>query len=87
VTSLQLLLGFTLNFAVALLIVRGIYYPARRNKEFVLAFFALNTSVFLIASLLGGIDLSVGFGFSLFCHLSDYTGPCVFTHRGPGIFA
>ena len=59
-TSLQLLLGFLLNFSVALLIIRGIYYPARRNKEFVLACFALTTSVFLIASLLGGIDLSVG---------------------------
>ena len=21
-----------------------------------------------------------------FCHLSDYTGPCVFTPRGPGVF-
>jgi putative transposase len=21
------------------------------------------------------------------CHLSDYTGPCVFTYRGPGVFA
>jgi len=70
VTSLQLLLGFLLNFAVALFIIRGIYYPARRNKEFVLAFFALNTSVFLIASLLGGIDLSLGVGFSLFAIFS-----------------
>lgn len=35
-----------------------------------LAFFTLNTSVFLISSLLGGIDLSVGFGFSLFAIFS-----------------
>ena len=69
-TTVQLLLGFLLNSAVALLIVRGIYYPIRRNKEYVLAFLALNTSVFLIASLLGGIDLSVGFGFSLFAIFS-----------------
>jgi hypothetical protein len=69
-TSLQLFLGFLLNFAVTLLIIRGIYYPVRRNKEYMLSFFALNTSVFLIASLLGGIDLSVGFGFSLFAIFS-----------------
>jgi hypothetical protein len=69
-TTVQLVLGFLLNFAVALLIVRGIYYPIRRNKAYVLAFLALNTSVFLIAGLLGGIDLSVGFGFSLFAIFS-----------------
>jgi hypothetical protein len=69
-TSLHLVLGFLLNFSVALLIIRGIYYPVRRNREYVLTFFALNTSVFLISSLLGGIDLSVGFGFSLFAIFS-----------------
>jgi hypothetical protein len=69
-SNLQLSLGFLLNFSVALLIVRGIYYPTRRSKEYVLAFFTLNTSVFLISSLLGGIDLSVGFGFSLFAIFS-----------------
>jgi len=69
-SNLHLLLGFLLNFCVALLIVRGIYYPTRHSKEYVLAFFTLNTSVFLISSLLGGIDLSVGFGFSLFAIFS-----------------
>jgi hypothetical protein len=69
-TTVQLVLGFLINLAVALLIVRGIYYPIKRNKEYMLAFLALNTSVFLIASLLGGVDLSVGFGFSLFAIFS-----------------
>jgi hypothetical protein len=69
-SNLQLPLGFLLNFSVALLIIRGIYYPIRRSKEYVFAFFTLNTGVFLISSLLGGIDLSVGFGFSLFAIFS-----------------
>ncbi len=69
-SNLQFLLGFLLNFSVALLIVRGIYYPTRCRKKYVLAFFAFNTSVFLISSLLGGVDLSVGFGFSLFAIFS-----------------
>ena len=68
--GLTLLLGFLLNFSVALLIIRGIYYPTSRTKKYVLAFLALNTTVFLISSLLGGIDLSVGFGFSLFAIFS-----------------
>jgi len=62
----QLGLGFLINLAAALLVIRGIYYPRRGRREYVLAFFAFNTVVFLIASLLGGIELSVGFGIGLF---------------------
>jgi hypothetical protein len=69
-SGLQLSLGFLLNFSVALLIIRGIYYPIMRSKEYVFTFLTLNTGVFLISSLLGGIDLSVGFGFSLFAIFS-----------------
>jgi hypothetical protein len=65
-SNLQLALGFLLNFSIALLIIRGIYYPPRRSKEYALAFFTLNTSLFLIFSLLRDIDLSVGLGLSLF---------------------
>ena len=46
------------------------YYPIRRSKEYVFTFLTLNTGVFLISSLLGGVDLSVGFGFSLFAIFS-----------------
>jgi hypothetical protein len=69
-SSLQFPLGFLINLIVALLIIRGIYYPARRSKEYVFTFLTLNTGVFLISSLLGGVDLSVGFGFSLFAIFS-----------------
>ena len=62
----QLALGFLFNLIAALLIVRGIYYPIRRRQEYVLAFVAFNTVVFLIACLLGGIELSLGFGLGLF---------------------
>lgn len=62
--------SFLLNSIIALVIVRGIYYPARRSKEYVLTFLAFNTLMFLIASLLSGVDLSVGFGFSLFAIFS-----------------
>jgi hypothetical protein len=62
----QLALGFLLNFAAALLIVRGIYYPIQRRQEYVFAFFAFNTVVFLIAGLLGGTNLSLGFGLGIF---------------------
>jgi hypothetical protein len=62
--------SFLINSIIALIIVRGIYYPARRSKEYVLTFLTFNTLMFLIASLLSGVDLGVGFGFSLFAIFS-----------------
>jgi hypothetical protein len=62
----QLALGFLINLAAALVIIRGIYTPKRGRQEYALAFFTFNTIVFLIASVLGGIELSIGFGIGLF---------------------
>jgi hypothetical protein len=62
--------SFLINSLIALVIVRGIYYPTRRSKEYVLTFLTFNTLMFLIVSLLSGVDLSVGFGFSLFAIFS-----------------
>ena len=63
-------LSFLLNTLVSIVIIRGIYYPVVRNKDYALTFFTFDTLVFLISSLLSGIDLSVGFGFSLFAIFS-----------------
>ncbi len=62
----QLLLGFLLNLAVALFVIRAIYDPARQRKEYAFAFLTFNTSLFLVFSLLGSITLSLGLGLSLF---------------------
>lgn len=64
------LLGLGFNLAVTALIVWCIYYPTYRDKEYVLTFFALNTSIFLITFLLSDTNLSMGFGFSLFAIFS-----------------
>lgn len=64
------LLAFGLNLAMSVFIVRYIYYPTYRDKEYVLTFFALNTSIFLITFLLSDANLSMGFGFSLFAIFS-----------------
>ncbi len=62
----QLALGFLLNLSVALVVIRGIYYPLERRREYALTFLALNTSLFLIFSLLRGVELSLGVGLGLF---------------------
>lgn len=62
--------SFILNGLIALIIVRLIYYPVKRDKEYVLTFLAFNTLIFLITSLLSDVDLTVGFGLSLFAIFS-----------------
>jgi hypothetical protein len=63
-------LSFLFNSGVALLILRVIYAPAKRDKDYVLMFLTFNTLAFLISSLLGEVDFSVGLGLSLFALFS-----------------
>ncbi|HOU11593.1 MAG TPA: DUF4956 domain-containing protein [Anaerolineae bacterium] len=62
--------SFLLNGVVALLMIRYIYYPVKRDKDYVLTFLVFNTLAFLIASLLNGVDLKAGFGLGLFAIFS-----------------
>ena len=65
-TLLRLLLSFLFNFLIAFVIVRFIYYPKTKDREYVFTFLTFNTIIFFVLSLLGSINLSVGFGFGLF---------------------
>ena len=65
-TLLRLLLSFLFNFLIAYVIVRFIYYPKTKDREYVFTFLTFNTIIFFVLSLLGSINLSVGFGFGLF---------------------
>ena len=69
-TSINLLTGFAANLAIALLIVRFIYYPVRQNKNYVFTFLAFNSIIFFVMSLLTTVELSVGAGFGLFAIFS-----------------
>lgn len=69
-TSIELLIGFAINFLIALFIVRFIYYPVKQNKNYVFTFIAFNTVIFFVMSLLTSIELSVGAGFGLFAIFS-----------------
>lgn len=64
------LLSFGLNFLVALIIVRFIYYPSTHNKRYVFTFLAFNTVIFFVLSFMSSIELGVGVGFGLFAIFS-----------------
>jgi multisubunit Na+/H+ antiporter MnhE subunit len=63
-------LGAGLNLAVALIIVRFIYYPLTQNKNYVFTFLAFSTIVYFVLGLFTSTDLSVGVGFGLFAIFS-----------------
>ena len=64
------LIGFGLNLAIVFIIVRFIYHPQQRNKNYVFTFFAFNTIVFFVMGLLKNSDISIGVGFGLFAIFS-----------------
>ncbi len=64
------ILGAALNFVVALLIVRFIYYPQTQDKTYVFTFLAFNTVIYFVLGLLTSTSLSVGIGFGLFAIFS-----------------
>lgn len=57
---------FLQNLFFVLLVVRGVYYPIRKDKDFLFTYLIFNTLVFFICYLMSSIDLGVGFGFGLF---------------------
>lgn len=67
---LTLIIGAFFNLAVALLIVRGIYYPVTQNKNYVFSFIAFNTVIYFVLGLLNSVELSIGVGFGLFAIFS-----------------
>jgi hypothetical protein len=66
----NLVLGAGLNLAIALVIVRFIYYPGTQNKNYVFTFLAFNTVIYFVLGLLTSTSLSVGVGFGLFAIFS-----------------
>ncbi len=68
--AVNLFIGFVVNLAVAILIVRFIYYPSRQSKNAVFTFFGFSTTIYFIVSFLSAAELGIGVGFGLFAIFS-----------------
>lgn len=68
--AVNLFIGFVVNLAVAILIVRFIYYPSRQSKNSVFTFFGFSTTIYFIVSFLSAAELGIGVGFGLFAIFS-----------------
>ena len=63
---LELLFRFGLNFLVTLVIIRFLYYPATRRKDYLFTYILIATVVFLLCILLDSVSLKLGFALGLF---------------------
>lgn len=67
---MDFLIRYGINIAVAFILIRLLYYPRHRNKDFVFTFFLFNTVNFLICFLLSSTKIKIGFAFGLFAIFS-----------------
>lgn len=62
----ELISRFILNFIIAFILIRVIYYPIHKRKDYLFTYFLFNILIFLICFLLNSVKLKLGFAFGLF---------------------
>lgn len=62
----ELLLRFSLNLGVLILIVRWLYYGVAKRKDYLFSYFLIGSVIFLLCYLLGSVKLQLGFALGLF---------------------
>jgi hypothetical protein len=63
---LELVVKFSLNFLIVLLIVRVIYYSIAKRKDYLFTYIMISVTVFLLCFLLENVKLQLGFALGLF---------------------
>ncbi|MBL0128091.1 MAG: DUF4956 domain-containing protein [Flavobacteriales bacterium] len=62
----ELLFKFGVNTLVVFVLIRLIYYPIHRKKDYLFTYFIFNILIFFLCVLLNSVKLSIGFAFGLF---------------------
>ena len=62
----ELIVKTFFNLLVITIIIRYIYYPATKNKDYLFTYFIISLTVFLLCVLLDSVKLQLGFALGLF---------------------
>ena len=62
----KLVTRFAFNFLVTIVLVRFLYYPHSKRKDFFFIFLIFSTIVFLLCFMLGKVSVQMGFALGLF---------------------
>ena len=63
---LKLITKTVFNLTIITIIVRYIYYPVTKNKDYLFTYFLISLTVFLLCVLLDSVKLQLGFALGLF---------------------
>jgi hypothetical protein len=67
---IDFLARFVFNFVVAYTIIRWIYYPVHKNKDYFFTYFLFNIIIFLLCYMMKNTQLEIGVAFGLFAVFS-----------------
>ncbi len=63
---IELIVRFSFNLAVSVVLVRVLYYQTSKRKDYLFTFLLISTTVFLLCFLLESVKLELGFALGLF---------------------
>ena len=63
---LKLIIKTVFNLIIITVIIRYIYYPVTKNKDYLFTYFLISMTVFLLCVLLDSVKLQLGFALGLF---------------------
>ncbi len=63
---IELLVRSVFNFLIVVYIVRYLYYPATKNKDYLFTYLLISVTVFFLCFLLENVKLELGFALGLF---------------------
>jgi len=67
---IDFLIRFVFNFVVAYLVIRWIYYPVHKNKDYLFTYFLFNIIIFVLCYMMKNSQLEIGVAFGLFAVFS-----------------
>jgi hypothetical protein len=62
----ELVFRFSINFIVAFVVIRMLYYPSAKRKDYLFTYFIFNMLIFFVSFLMSSVKLQLGFAFGLF---------------------
>jgi len=68
--SWKFFLRLIIDLSAVFVLIRFVYFPVYRNREYVFTFFIFNIVIFLITYLLNKVEMSMGAAFGLFAVFS-----------------
>lgn len=62
----ELIFKFSIDLIMVFILIRMIYYPIHKKKDYLFTYFMFNILIFFLCILLNSVKLSIGFAFGLF---------------------